>query len=716
MDQDTLTNHISKLGIKKFNEACILVLRNIFHYKPISVDGKYDGGTDLALIDNEGKRTSVAYQLTTQKTDIKNKGFKDAKKAIEKLNVSSFFYFPTYNISEIDSRKLETRITDELGISARVFGPNILAGLILEEKLLNRFLDELDYPMPRDYLPQGPGYRERALHSYTLMSREAKNLKEGIYDDTILFILSGEGGMQEGELILKVVDFLGLDFDSKQDLLKNRIGALFGTEQIIRLESGEIALSQEAHFDINARKRIYDEELKSFSAAQTDLLRDEYQSDWTVEDSRQVSVWIADAFINDRMTNLKEIKVSIVSNPLINVENDSISKIKEYLKKKKKIAEHLLDKLILDLLEIASGHPLIIKITRASMYLALEGGNPISKAKALGANRWSDFKVMVEPSVAIPFLCSQLYSGYVNRFFQLSVDSIKRIQQLGARAWIPTFYINECAGHLLRARKYINLQLNEDELQYSSNAFVANYYALKKQGVNLPPNFLEYLSTFSSAIKVERTNTKQWVRSLMTDVQSHLGRAGVEFIYIPKFTEGDCIDFEKEYTFLLDKGEIEKPKHLVQHDIWALQFTNDEIMKRNHHWIILTYDKSLISFSKAELYNGLATTPGKLIDITESTKPLSETHFVSLLHSVATYSEKTLSAGARIMDRVIKYASEEIQDWEFQKEIEEFKNSLIESIDMESIESFSEIDRRTDEFLKKRGITMDISDNEEVDD
>lgn len=80
---------------------------------------------------------------------------------------------------------------------------------------------------------------------------------------------------------------------------------------------------------------------------------------------------------------------------------------------------------------MASNHPLIVKITRASVYIALEGTNPLSASKTLGANRWSDIKMMIEPTIGIPYLCSQLYQGKVNRYFDNAIKSIQRAKELG---------------------------------------------------------------------------------------------------------------------------------------------------------------------------------------------------------------------------------------------------------------------------------------------
>jgi hypothetical protein len=713
MDIETLTNHISGLSKHYFDNACRIVLNDVFNLNAINVDGKSDGGSDFVAFSKVGERINVGYQITTQKSAIKSKAYKDAKKAIEKLNVSRFYFFTTFNLDEIETRKIESLISIDLNIPTTCLSSRHIAGFILSDNLLNKFLDESNYPLPKDYTPNFD-YREMAIHSYTILSDDASQMKSNIYDDTILFLLSNTESIEEAILLEKVKDFLGLN-DTKIEILKKRIGALFGKNKIIRSLSGGVELHTDSKKEIDSRKKVYEIELSSLSSAQVDLLRNEYNCNWSDEDSKKVAMWIANATISDQLNNLKDAKASIVSNPLLNTENHGIDKLRCFLKSTKKIDNTLIDELINKLLENASNHPLITKIARASVYLALEGGNPISSAKALGANRWTDFKILVEPTVAIPYICSQLYKGKVNRYFDLSIKSVDQAVKLGARLYIPFFYINECAGHLLKARKYDGIQMNEEELVYSSNAFVANYYALKLQGARIPSTFMEYLCSYSTSVKTERSDIKAWVRAIMTDLQSILGRAHVEFIDVPFYQDDDCKDFEIEYVYQLNQLDIDKKPHLINHDIYALQFTNDSILKKDEHWIILTYDTSMISISKGKLYRGWIANPIKFLDLAETTKPLSEIQLVSLIHSVASFSEKSLAAGARIIDRVITYAAPEMQNWEFKNEIDSFKSEIIKNIDIDKPDYIVEVDKKTDEFLKKHGVNLkfesDIDEN-----
>ncbi|OAV65206.1 hypothetical protein Barb4_03521 [Bacteroidales bacterium Barb4] len=699
MDIETLTNHISKSGKGDFETACKIVLQDVFNLNAINVDGKGDGGTDYTVFTIQGERLNACYQITTQKSNIKNKAYKDAQKSIKKLGVSKFFFLTSCVLSETESRKLEQDISTDLNIQATCLSSRTIAGLLINEKLVNKFFDETDYPLLKSN-NNSFDYRERALHSYTLFSDDANKLKFGIYDDTITFILSEKNSLDENELIHKVIVFLNLS--DKEDTVKRRIDSLYSKSIIIKKE-GKIELNIDSKNDLKNRKMLYERELSSLSSAQVDIFRNEFCIDWNEEDSKKVTIWIANAFIMKQISILKEAKASIVSNPLFTIEDNGISKLKKFLLKNKKIKNEKVDEVIEKLLDNASNHPLITKLSRASVYLALDGSNPISSAKALGANRWSDFNVLIEPTVAIPYMCSRLYHGKVNRSFNNSIRAIEQAEKIGANLHIPYFYISECAGHLLKARRYSDIKVDENELQFSNNAFVANYYALKLNGIKVPNSFIDYLCSFSSALRTERADIKAWIRAIMIDVQSILTQGGVNFIDLPFYEEADNVEFEKEYMHYLGELNIDKNSNLINHDIYALQFTNDEIVKQNNHWIILTYDKSMISISKGDLYKGWITTPQKFIDLTELSKPLSEIQFVSLVHSVATFSEKTLSIGARIIDKVVQYASKDMQNWEFKEEIDKFKKELIASIDIYSSDFETEVDEKTDTFLKKHG-------------
>lgn len=713
MDKETFANHISKLGKRDFDIACNFVLHEIFSLIAVNVDGRGDGGTDFTSFNRDGSRMLVAYQITTQKSDIKNKAYNDAKKSLNKLGVNRFFFITTYMLSEAETRSLENDISIDLNIAATVYTPATLADLIINRKLENQFLDSIGYPELRSYTST-VDYREMALYGYTILSHDAKNMKTKVYDDSLIMILYSEDrGLTKIDLVDKVISYLSIT-PNKHDLLCRRIDALLGDQKICK--NGDLyILTETTKTNVTARQRLYEQELSSLASAQADLLK-EYGLAWTFDDSRKAATWIANAYIEKQLSNLTKAGTTIISQILRAADRNGIEQLKQYLNKNKSISNpKMLDSIVNDLVVMAASHPLIHKLTLASVYLALEGKKPIAAAKALGAQRWCDINLLAEPTVAIPYMCSCLFKGaHVNKYFDTGIESIERAKQLNMTIHIPYYYIKECAGHLLMARKFDGVDLNPAEMQYSSNAFVANYYACSLQKIPLPTTFMDYLAVFSPSIRIERQDFKAWIREVMTSVQSLLTRNGFKYLDIPLYKEEERKSLETAYSYYLANNGIDKQDHLIRNDVYALLYVDERVSKFSEHWMITSFDKALTNVAQETNNSAWVNNPFQFLDMVELSNELPATKFHSLVHSLASYSDQTLAIGARMFDRIVLYASDRMQDWEFRQEIDSFKKDLVQRVLDGNNDYMIEVDNRTDEFLKKHGIQMDNT-NIEID-
>lgn len=705
MDIDTFANHITNLGKQDFDILCRIVLNDVLELCAFNVDGKGDGGTDFVEISSDGMRTKVAYQLTTQKTDIERKAYKDVQKAIAKLSAERFFFLTTYNLSEADARKLEFTIEKELGIHTLVYPPKVLAQFIIQHHLVRKFFELTGVVDGTAQSKATIDYLEMALHTYTFLSNDARNLKSQMYDDTMLYILSDtDTGKKREDLIDETVKLLQLS-ESKKSILNGRIDSLMQKGFVNSAGSGFVVLSKDTAEDILLRKTLYNSEQSTFYSAQVDLLN-EYKVEWNNEDSKQSSVWIANAFINQQISGLQSAGAKINSPLFKNVRKNGLEKLRSHLLVKKKVAKDYVEEIVKKMVTMASTHPLVVKIVRASVYISLEGTKPLAAAKSLGVNSWEEMNLLVEPTVGIPHICSLQYKGHVNSYFDNAIYAIKRAKELGIKLLVPYNYMKECAGHLLLARKYDGIDLKAEEMQYSKNAFVANYYALKSQDIPMPSSFLDYLATFSTAIKIEHSDKADWIREITTDIQSMFLQSGIEYLEIPIYKESEYGDIKSSYEKYLSKY-YHKSSYLIMNDVVALKCTNERVLKNNEHWMILTYDNSLIKVS-AESFNKVwINNPYNFLDMTELTKELPDSQFCALVHSFAQYSEKTLSIGARIIDRIVYYASDNMQEWQFKQELETLKNDLIKTSINETMDY---VDSKTDEFLQKHGIKIDDED------
>ena len=78
-----------------------------------------------------------------------------------------------------------------------------------------------------------------------------------------------------------------------------------------------------------------------------------------------------------------------------------------------------------------------------------------------------------------------------------------------------------------------------------------------------------------------------------------------------------------------------------------------------------------------------------------------------MVHSMASFRSPTLEIGARILDRIVLYASDKMQNWEFVIAMKEFKSEIIDAIGDDGDFEEIDIDKRTVEFLAKHGVKID---------
>lgn len=721
MDQETLSNHLKCLGKSDLNVLVKLLLREYWHRTGINVDGANDGGADFVEYDNEGQKTPVVYQLTTQKKQVDDKIYRDAKKALDKLGIRTFYFITTVNFSQVRIKELEDEISDELDVRTHIFTPDLLAGILDSENLVPMFLADTHACEIVDINKNSVDYQNMTLYGYTFISKDARNLKSCIYDDAIIMVLAeSQESIEKAELVEKTIKLLSIG-NSKDNVINRRIDSLMakGFMEKDKIKSSEdvffVQLKEEKRKEIEARKILYSLQVNEFSALYADLMR-EYGKIWNKEDSKKASVWIASAYISRRLSVLQKVDAALSESFVRIFSENGISKLRSHLLRVKNISPDKLDEIEDKMLAIAANHPLIEKLTRAAVYIALEGTNPLSASKVLGAYRWNDVYLMIEPTVGIPLLCSYLYEGNVNRWFNNAIDAANRAKSLGVHLCIPYLYIDECAGHLLLARRFDGLDLQPDEMQFSRNAFVANYYRLKLAGVEMPNSFMDYLATFSPAIKTEHSDIKNWKREIVTSLQSYFTQHGVIFEEIPMYNDNTIENEILIYSNYLDTKNKQKSYHLIKNDVLVMHHIKERVVQEGEHWMLLTNDHTLIAASDLLNCTTWVATPSDFIDMTAMSAENSENRVFSVMHTVANLSDRALSVGARILDNIILYASDKMQDWQFKEKVELFKAEMLEEVcTLQDDAIFDVIDKKTESFLQEQGAPLIIDEDFPVD-
>lgn len=706
MDSETLANHISRLSKNNFDELCKIILKDIFHLRPINVDGNNDGGADIRLISSTGRLDEVAYQISTQKTQIEKKLFEDVQKCISKLKISFFYFLTTYPMSQVVREKHKNEIKKLYQINIEIYTPNELSEFIIDEpSTFYKILDRLGYPLPYNHNLETP-YNEMALYAYAVYSSDSKQIKASIYDDEITFIISQRNGATENEILNDIGNVLRIDANNK--ILHSRLSSLL-SKKIIEKKELKYFLSKNTDEDIKSRFRIYAKELENLAEEQSEILSKHFE--WSKEDAKNAISYIANSYIMDQISILKSIKANVRAHPIFNnLEDKGLEKLEEYIVTNKHVSHKIANELAFKLKSQASTHPLMTKIARTTIFLALENINPIASAKSLGVSRWSDFKILLDSSIALPYLCNILYNDSRQYDDNLIFKVISRLKELETRLNITYYYINECASHLLNALNYTKFApdvFSDIDFINSSNVFVSTYYKLKQKKRRIPDNLFEFLLTFSQNIKIQNADKKQWIRSIMTDLQGLFSHAKIDFEKIPIYSDEQCDIYHKIYTKSLCNLKIEKQSNLIKNDVLTLTFINNDYLNNKNHWIILTNDTAMIDAGRTDLMRNWITTPRECLSLINASKPLSECELISLAHRIApNASQRSLTIAAKIMDRIVALADDKLQDWEFQENIKTFKTELISKMCKENLEDRTIINSKTDEFLVSHGIEI----------
>lgn len=704
MDADTIKNLIVNLGKQDFKRVVSLVLGEVFNFKAINVDGPNDGGTDWLTFSALGTTLLIGIQDTQQSRDWEAKAVADARKVSEKHNINRYMFITSRSHSNTTMRVLENRISTEIGITATCLSARELSEFIYEKRLTNEFLDAIGAPIASGITTR-PDRQEILLHSFCIMSSESLDLKNSVYDDSIIITSRSYPKLSRIELIDKVIELLAFE-KTREPILNKRIDALLGKGILVQDDQKHLNLSIQKQKELDLAERIYLAEFYNLASAQSSLMENEFGLHWSRENAEMVSVLLSRLFIKTQLESVSRAGAHFSSVGLVKHIGNPAQELKEYLSQVG-IPLVRLDKVMEELVEQSKDLPIVKKLARTAIFIALEGADLLSSAKALGAPKWSDVTTMLDASAAIPFICASLYTPITDRFYGGTYETVKRLLKLKSKVTISHYYLNECASHLLQALNYTGLDEYEESLCYSENGYISNYYRLKRLSVAVPESITDYIASFARSSKEKDQDNNRWIRKVMTELQALFRQYDIEFEYISSLDDAYRVDFETEYAFLLKERNLHKKKILLNHDVFTLAHAKRQITQKKEYRTILTWDRIMIEVGQKFPDCGWVVSPDIAGDFLQPYLSIDEKHFCALAHMIARTQSRPLEVSARIIDTVVTYASQKLQDWEFRKKVEEFRKNLLERVDFSRREYANWIDSETVKFLSGQGVETD---------
>jgi hypothetical protein len=703
MDSDSLKIAVERLGRRDFNQVTNLLLNRLYGLTVVDVDRKGDGGSDRTLLRDAGGSMSVAFQVTVQQSQWQDKVLRDAESAVKTLGATRYWFLTSRAHDPAPLRALEHKIATTHHIPATCLGANEIADLIIGNQLEADLFDAIGIPhaIPR---AQRPDRREILLHSYLAFGNDALQLRESIYDDTLLIALYEHGTpVNPAALVLRAATMLGQELYLEDTLLR-RVDSLRARGKLVTT-GAELTLAPEAIKELQNTNRLYEHEFEDLRSTQSALLSDQCTSEWSEDDSRFAAILLARCFVKTELDTARGAEMVLRPIELLTALGDPLQDLTDLLARHG-VPTRRLQSGLLRLIEATQDHPLVKKLTRIALYLALEGANPTLSIKALGANRWDEVTVIIDASVAIPYLCARLYEPTHGRTSRPNLTIIRQLRKLGARITIPAFYITECAAHLARAYEYRHNE-ESDALAFSSNGFVAHYFQLRQIKAAVPNTLVDYLAQFSPRIRERYTDHARWLDLIAVDLRPLLQSYDVYAETIDRIPSKYKDTVEREYAEVLADQHRDKKPILIRNDVTMLAHAHRLVVEQSQSIMCATWDMATIKTAQRVKRCGWVVSPAEAGELVHVSGKLSDAHLTRLSHQLAKAEDRPERLEAEILDRVIATASSRMADWEFRKHIEQFVDQLLERVSFDDTNYVEWVQQEMNTFLGSVGVAAD---------
>lgn len=719
MDPRAIANHIDRLNKVSFDAVVTLVLNSVFKLRSIDVDGPGDGGSDMRPFENARNHRvwATALQKTVSNQSWQKKAYEDAVKAVDVLDARVYFFLTSKKHQSGELRRVEQKISTELGVGATCLGAIELAGLIHEHELELEFAQAIHLPLDVN-LRKRPDHKEILLHAFLSLDDDRRHLQNEVYDNALLITLYDlEIPQLPEKLVDQTLEMLGLGIDKSERLL-GRVDSLRSRGRIKSGAGATVALSSKTKSDLDLSTGMYVDELNALSSAQAQLVKDMGGKSWTSDQSVQAAVFLSRLFVQHQLQIAEQASLPLVKTGLSNSLGDPQREL-ESLLKVAGLSGSSIPKAIEELVELGSDLPLIKKLTGAVTHVAAEGRNVAHSCRAIGAANWDEVTVTIDSSVAIPYLCSSYFAPSAGRFSMGANAGVNALRKLNARLVIQYVYINEIAAHLLSALDAPDDAVFAEASEQSRNGFVSHYFWLRNRGHDVPKTIHEFVQVISSKALTRNGDRLENARRVMTDVQPLLQNYGIEFEHLSQFNHGTNdyrkykVPCEQQFDHYFSKYQKSKAKRLIEHDAWVLAHQRKMISESGDARMCLTWDRSVIAVSKELGDCGWVVTPAEAADLVMPAR-VDGPRLTSLAHSLAKAQITPSAIGSRLLDRVTQIAGAKLQDWHFKQDFTELFKRVTDHA-MEQPNSVAWAENQLELFLTEQGLSDDEAIIEGVD-
>lgn len=639
-------------------------------YSAIPSDGWSDGGRDIAVYKLDGR---VARQLAFQTSVERDWGAKlweDLVKAKHKLGCTDFVYVTNRRIGDAVFDPYVHRAITEEEVHLSKFDKQALAAHVVDTDRTAWFatyvgLRNAESPSTVASL------RKEVADAFVLFSDDAEDFRDRIAEHAVMVALLRRGQMTRKQLIAEAIAILDYADEDRFNAAIDRLQ-----------QNGEIR-NRRTKFELKPKTK------EQYLATQTLVNADREEYRQALENCLEEYLSVPTSELRAAVSAVEELLGAIVrrySDYQVSLLQDShqANDIRqEYAQEVRSLESSLhtigippdsVKNCIDRINSIANEHPVVTRLAAGDVFRRLVPSGQSSLLNALG--RVQAVKAYLEPTVAIPLLCSKLYKNASgNRNLRSAQWLFDRAAALRVKFYVPDIYVEECAVHLLAAGQYVNVfqRVDSQELSYSENAFVAFYAALCADHGPMP-SYKEFLEAFGFVAGGDVRDRKEQVQIKLRQLLRTY-KIQIEDVraYRPKQKIQRAA--EQDLSYIYQQCGIDKPSVLVRHDTQMLAFARDQANQGDEAILLTTWDNSLQSACRMDGYNWWCMDPlhaGDLMALVEPGRRGAMGVDVALL-----LDDARLQNASKVWDTLVRIEKDKMYDAELIGKATKFRNDFM---------------------------------------
>lgn len=679
MRLDTMVRLIEAADPGSFRELALLYLA-MSDYAAVELrDGSGDAGNDVSLWQLGVNPEQVAVQLSVQRKGWEAKVRQDAQRAKELLGYGQFVYVTSRRVPATVATPLIEDLWSRQAVSLRIIDSQALASKFYIEARSRDLVRALGLADAAGGYEAGAAKDLRAdlAYAYAFFGTDVSTFRQaGMQRSIVACIVRSDEPLARENVISAVGKALRLT--------KGR-DRLVATEIDRMMQKGDLRVEDDflvpaAHL-VDAHKAS-----RTVRNYQWQEIRKAMEARIGASGLTGRSLERATAAVTQAAGALMMNAASVAAKSIEYAEDvaPARTRIRRQLQRVEKalVAEGIkadrAPALVAELAEAIATSELGQTLLAGDLFLSLLAMESPKLLNALGGHE--DLEVFLDASVAIPMLASLLYEPHNEHFFRAAHYVHEQALTNGFRLSLPLDYLEEAASHLLDAYDRYRPLLDDPDLRFSKNAFVAHYLALRYEH-KFDGSFTTYAQSFG--LRVSDRETRDFVAErdwIMARMKTLLGRYEIVVVEPGQVPRQALAAAQEAIAYTARELGLDRSGRLLAHDARAVADISARAAAGQHAVIFSTWDRLHLRLRTAGgSVEWNALTPAMLADLFALLGASEDDIALSATDIALEFGDAEARRGAEIWDELVRIEKGQFYDAELLRRAQAFKSDYVES-------------------------------------